>query len=53
MIVDTLRFKSITHLTDAFVEARYSQHDITPQDAKQAQKEWERVKDALEKRLEE
>lgn len=45
--------EELAHLTDAFVEARYSQHDITPEDAERARKEWERVKDALEERLKE
>lgn len=43
--------EELAHLTQAFVEARYSQHDIAPQDAEQARKEWERVKEALEERL--
>ena len=43
--------EELAHLTDAFVEARYSQHDITSQEAEQAKKEWQRVKEALEERL--
>lgn len=45
--------EELAHLTHAFVEARYSQHDIAPQDAERAREEWERVKDALEQRLKE
>ncbi len=45
--------EELAQLTHAFVEARYSQHDITAQDAERVQKKWERVKDALEQRLKE
>ncbi len=34
-------------MTDAFVEARYSRHEITNQQASLVQRYWERVKRAL------
>lgn len=34
-------------LTDAFVEARYSRHEITPTGSNDARSHWERVRDAL------
>ena len=40
----------IDALTDAFIEARYSRHDITPIHAQTAQSYWERVKSALRKK---
>ncbi len=40
----------IDSLTDAFIEARYSRHDITPDHASTVQSWWERVKAALRKK---
>jgi hypothetical protein len=37
-------------LARAFVEARYSQHPIDPEQARQARADWERVKAALQER---
>jgi hypothetical protein len=42
----------IDSLTDAFIEARYSCHDITPDRARTVQSYWERVKAALRKKRE-
>ena len=41
----------IEKLTDSFIEARYSRHDITPARARNVQTTWNRVKAALRARL--
>lgn len=40
----------LTALTTDFVEARYSRHDITPEQSGRARGRWERVRDALRQR---
>lgn len=37
----------LTALTDAFVEARYSRHDVSTDESRQARGNWERLRDAL------
>lgn len=41
----------INALTESFVEARYSRHDVTPEDATHVQSYWERIRAALRRRL--
>jgi hypothetical protein len=37
----------IHSLTDAFLEARYSRHDVTPEQASLVQRIWDRIKATL------
>ena len=37
----------ISSLTDAFIEARYSRHDVTPEQASLVQRIWDRIKATL------
>lgn len=43
-------FEDVASLTDSFVEARYSRHDISPEQAGTVQTLWERIKRALRRR---
>jgi hypothetical protein len=39
--------EDVAAMTRAFVEARYSRHDVTPERAGAARRHWERIRDAL------
>ncbi|HEY8596910.1 MAG TPA: DUF4129 domain-containing protein [Thermomicrobiales bacterium] len=39
--------QDLAALTDSFVEARYSRHEVTPTESERARGSWERVRDAL------
>ncbi len=43
-------FEDVASLTDSFVEARYSRHDISPEQAGTVQTLWERIKRAFRRR---
>jgi hypothetical protein len=41
--------QNITSLTDQFIEARYSRHEVTPENASLARRYWERIRQTLRK----
>jgi hypothetical protein len=42
--------QDVTGLTDSFIEARYSRHDITTEKVSRVRQYWERIKQALRKK---
>jgi hypothetical protein len=47
---DPSAWEDLTSLTDRFVEARYSKHEITPSHASLARRAWEHIRRYLRKR---